>query len=84
MHLALSVAPVFPLGVAAVLWGAPAAEPVLAGLAVLGVVDPIGFRLAVTSAIGVPLGAAVVILATLRWGLPARELSGLWRSSRRS
>ena len=61
---------------------APAAVPVLAELAVLGVVDALGFRPVVTLVIGVPLGAAVVIVATLRWGLPARELAGLWRSLR--
>jgi len=61
----------------------PAVIPVLAELAVLGVVDSLGLRPVPTVAIGVPLGAAVVVVATLRWALPARELAGLWRAMRR-
>ena len=56
--------------------------PVLAELAVLGVVDALRLRPAATLAIGVPLGAVVVAATTLRWALPARELAGLWRSLR--
>ena len=60
----------------------PAAVPVLAELVVLGVVDALGLSPVATLAIGVPLGAAVVAAATLRWAVPARELAGLWRSLR--
>lgn len=61
---------------------APAIVPVLAELAVLGVVDGLRLGPTATLAIGVPLGTAVVMAATLRWALPARELAGLWRSLR--
>ena len=60
---------------------APATVPVLAELACWGG-GCAWLEAEVTLAIGVPLGAAVVIVATLRWGLPARELAGLWRSLR--
>jgi O-antigen/teichoic acid export membrane protein len=61
---------------------APAVPPVVAELAVLGLVDALGLRPAPTLAIGVPLGAAVAAAATLRWAMPAREVAGLWRALR--
>lgn len=47
-------------------------------------VDALWLRPAATLAIGVPLGAAGVAAATLRWALPAREMAGLWQSLRSS
>ncbi|HLX87660.1 MAG TPA: polysaccharide biosynthesis C-terminal domain-containing protein, partial [Acidimicrobiales bacterium] len=60
----------------------PPAIPALAEVAVLGVVVALGMGPSETLAIGVPLGAAVVVATTLRWTLPRRELAGLFRSLR--